>query len=263
LIFIFTNLFSLGCSKKIEILTLATTTSVENSGLLDVLLPPFEKENKTKIKVIAVGSGAAIRLAKEGNADIILVHDPDAEEKFITEGYGTKRYEIMYNDFVLVGPKNDPAKIKGEKDVTIAFKKIASARATFISRGDDSGTHKREKKLWELARIEPAGRWFFVSGSGMEETLRITNEKRAYTLTDQGTYLAIKKDLDLTVLSEGDSRLFNPYAIIPVSPKKYPWLKYKLATKLVKYVLGEKGQEIIRTYGREKFGSPLFYPVKK
>lgn len=260
LIFIFANLFPLGCSKKIEILTLATTTSVENSGLLDVLLPPFEKENKVKIKVIAVGSGAAIRLAKEGNADIILVHDPDAEEKFITEGYGNKRYEVMYNDFILVGPESDPAKIKGGKDVTVAFKKIASTYSTFVSRGDDSGTYKREKKIWELVGIKPQGKWYLFSGSGMEETLRVATEKKAYTLTDRGTYLACKKNIDLSILVEGDSLLFNLYTIIPLSKKKLPWIKNELAMKLVNYISGKRGQEIIKTYGVKEFGQPLFFP---
>jgi len=243
-----------------EELILATTTSTENSGLLDVLLPPFEEEHGVKVKVIAVGTGAAIRIAEDGNADIILVHAPSLEEQFVAEGWGTKRYPVMHNDFVIVGPADDMAQIKGEEDVVLALKKIAFSKAGFVSRGDNSGTHVMEMSLWEVAEIKPEGSWHIESGSGMASTLRITNEKRAYTLTDRGTYLHLQKELDLVIFCEGDRRLFNSYSIIPVSSQKYPWVKYDLAMKLVKYIMGKEGQKIIGQYGVAEFGEPLFIP---
>jgi tungstate transport system substrate-binding protein len=241
-------------------LILATTTSTENSGLLDVLLPSFEEKYQIKVKVIAVGTGAAIRIAKDGNADLILVHARSLEDEFIEEGYGTERYQVMHNDFVIVGPAEDIAGIKGEKDVLIALKEIAFSKANFVSRGDNSGTHVKEMNLWQMVGIEPQGSWYIESGSGMASTLRIANEKRAYTLTDRGTYLNIKKELDLLVLCQGDEILFNSYGVIPVSPQKYSWVKYDLAMKFIEYITGEEGQEIIRQYGVAKFGEPLFIP---
>ena len=241
-------------------LRLATTTSTENSGLLDVLLPPFEERYQVKVKVIAVGTGAAIRIAKEGNADVILVHARGLEDEFIAEGHGTKRYQLMHNDFVIVGPAEDPAKIKGEKDVLSALRKMAFSKAGFVSRGDKSGTHIKEMSLWETSGIKPHGSWYIQSGSGMASALRIANEKRAYTLSDRGTYLYLQQELDLVILCEGDRRLFNSYGIIPVSPQKYPWVQYDLAMKLVKYITGKESQEIIGRYGVEEFGEPLFTP---
>jgi len=241
-------------------LILATTTSTENSGLLDVLLPPFEEKYQVKVKVIALGTGAAIRIAKDGNADLILVHARSLEDEFMAEGYGTKRYQVMHNDFVIVGPAEDMAQIEGKKDVVAALKKIALSQAEFVSRGDNSGTHVKEMSLWKMAEIKPQASWYIESGSGMTFTLRIANEKRAYTLSDRGTYLNIKKELDLVVLCQGDKLLFNSYGIIPVSPQKYPWIKYDLAMKLVEYITGKEGQEIIGQYGVVEFGEPLFIP---
>lgn len=251
--------FSSGKAAQKE-LRLATTTSTENSGLLDVLLPPFEERYAVKVKVIAVGTGAAIRIAKDGNADLILVHAPDLEEQFMAEGYGTKRYPVMHNDFVIVGPVEDAAKIKGEKDTLFALEKIAFSKTAFVSRGDNSGTHIKEMSLWEMTEIKPEGGWYIESGNGMASTLRIANEKRAYTLSDRGTYLHLQKELDLVILCEGDELLFNSYGIIPVSSQKYPWVKYDLATKLVKYIMGKEGQKIIGQYGVAEFGEPLFFP---
>ncbi|MEE9315588.1 MAG: substrate-binding domain-containing protein [bacterium] len=239
-------------------LTLATTTSVQDSGLLDVLLPPFEMENRCKVKVIGVGTGQAIRLAKEGNADVILVHDPHQEEMFVEEGYGVRRYNVMYNDFVIVGPEEDPADIRGVKEGVKALNKIATSKSTFISRGDDSGTHRKERELWKVAGIEPSGGWYIEAGTGMVGTLRIANERRAYTLTDRGTYLAHRKELDLTVLVEGDENL---YSIIPLSKEKYPHINYQLAMKLIGFITGVEGQDIIRTYGQKEYGQPLFFPL--
>ena len=249
----------LGQAAKRE-LRLATTTSTENSGLLDVLLPPFEEGYGIKVEVIAVGTGAAIRIAKDGNADIILVHARNLEDEFIAQGYGTKRYQVMHNDFVIVGPAEDVAKIESKKDVLRTLKTISTSKAGFVSRGDNSGTHIKETSLWEISGIKPEESWYLQSGSGMASTLRIANEKRAYTLSDRGTYLHLQKELDLVILCEGDGRLFNSYGVIPVSPERHPWVKYDLAMKLVKYITGKEGQEIIGQYGVAEFGEPLFIP---
>ena len=242
-------------------LILATTTSVQDSGLLDVLLPPFETENRCRVKVIGVGTGQAIRLAKEGNVDVILVHDPPQEEIFVEEGYGVRRYKVMYNDFVIVGPEEDPADIRGEKEGAKALKEIVALKSTFVSRGDDSGTHRKERELWRVTGIEPSGGWYIEAGTGMVGTLRIANERRAYTLTDRGTYLAHRKELDLTILVEGDENLYNLYSIIPISKEKYPHINYQLAMKLVEFITGVNGQNIIRTYGQKEYGGSLFFPL--
>lgn len=246
--------------KKTE-LTLATTTSVQDSGLLDVLLVPFETKFNCKVKVIAVGSGQAIRLAKEGNVDVILVHDPPEEELFVEEGYGAGRYSVMYNDFLIVGPEEDPAHIKGGREGDKAFKKIGESKSMFISRGDDSGTHRKERELWRLAGIVPSGGWYVEAGTGMVETLRIANERKAYTLTDRGTYLAHRKELDLTILLEGDENLYNHYSIIPVSKERYPEVNYPLSMELVEFITGVEGQDIISAYGQKEYGQSLFFPL--
>jgi len=217
-------------------LTLATTTSVQDSGLLDALLPPFETENRCRVKVIGVGSGQAIRLAKEGNVDVI-------------------------NDFVIIGPEEDPALIRGGREGVKALKEIAISKSTFISRGDDSGTQRKERELWRVAGIEPSGGWYIEAGTGMVGTLRIANERRAYTLTDRGTYLAHRNELDLTILVEGDKNLYNLYSIIPLSKEKYPHINYQLAMKLVGFITSIEGQDIIRTYGQREYGRPLFFPL--
>jgi len=242
-------------------LILATTTSVQDSGLLDVLLPPFEEKDKCRVKVIGVGSGQAIRLAKEGNVDVILLHDPIGEEIFVKEGYGVTRYNIMYNDFVIVGPDEDTAHIRGGREGAKALKKIAASKSTFISRGNDSGTHRKEGELWRVAGIEPSGSWYIEAGTGMVGTLRIANEMRAYILTDRGTYLAHRKELNLTILVQGDENLYNLYSIIPLSKEKYPHVNYLLAMKLVEFITGIEGQDIIRTYGQKEYGEPLFFPL--
>jgi tungstate transport system substrate-binding protein len=242
-------------------LTLATTTSVQDSGFLDALLPPFEVKNSCRVKIIAVGSGQAIRLAKEGNVDVIIVHDPIQEEIFVKEGYGARRYNFMCNDFVIVGPEEDPAHIRGGREGAGALKKIVASKSTFISRGDDSGTHRKERELWKVAGIEPSGSWYIEAGAGMVGTLRIANEMRAHTLTDRGTYLAHRKELDLTIVVEGDENLHNLYSIIPLSKEKYPHVNYLLAMKLVEFITGAEGQDIIRTYGQKEYGQPLFFPL--
>lgn len=242
-------------------LVLASTTSTLDSGLFCVLIPPFEKKYNCEVKVIAVGTGQAIRLAKDGNADVLLVHDRESEEKFVAEGYGVKRLDVMYNDFFVIGPKNDPAGVKGMTALN-TFKKIFQTKSLFISRGDDSGTHKKELKIWkEIVGVKPSGSWYIESGTGMEATLRIANEKIAYTLCDRATWLAHKKEADvLEILVEGNASLFNPYSVIVVSPSNYPWVKYDLAKKFADFIRGPEGQDIIRNYGIDKFGEPLFFP---
>jgi tungstate transport system substrate-binding protein len=243
-----------------ESMTLASTTSTLDSGLFDVLIPVFEKKFDVTVKVIAVGTGQALRLARDGNADVLLVHDRAAEEKFVADGFGIERLDVMHNDFMLVGPKNDPARIRGVKGPE-ALKKIAVAGAFFVSRGDDSGTHKKELQLWKTAGVLPSGTWYLESGTGMEATLRIASEKLAYCLVDRATWLAHARETDaLAVLVEGDAPLFNPYSVIVVNPAKFPWLKFKLASQFAEFIRSAEGQAIIRDFGRDKFGYPLFYP---
>ncbi|MGB7062849.1 MAG: substrate-binding domain-containing protein [Candidatus Zixiibacteriota bacterium] len=244
-------------------LILATTTSVEDSGLLEHLLPVFETENTCRVKVIAVGSGQALRLAKDGNADAILVHDRKSEEEFVKKGYGEKRIEIMYNDFVLVGPENDPASLKDEKEIAVVLRKIDSLETTFISRADESGTHKKEKSLWTLAGVDPEGEWYLQSGTGMEATLRVANEKKGCCLTDRATFLSHRKELDLAILFEGDKNLLNQYSVIAVSPKKFSQVNHQLALAFVSFLTSEKGQRLIGEFGKEKFGQRLFTPNSK
>ena len=212
------------------------------------------------MKAIAVGSGQAIRLAKDGNADAILVHDRKSEEEFVKEGYGERRIEIMYNDFVLVGPEDDPASLKDEKEVASALRKVDNLKATFVSRADESGTHKKEKSLWALAGVDPDGEWYLQSGVGMEATLRVANEKKGYCLTDRATFLAHQEELDLVIDFEGDKNLLNQYSVIAVSPKKFPDVNYRLAQKFISFLTGEDGQKLIGEFGKEKFGQRLFTP---
>jgi tungstate transport system substrate-binding protein len=243
-----------------ETLTLASTTSTLDSGLLDVLIPPFEKKFACTVKVIAVGSGQAMRLARDGNADVLLVHDREAEEKFVAEGFGLERLDVMHNDFVLVGPAADPAAVRGLKAAD-AFHKIAAVGAAFASRGDDSGTHKKELKLWQAAGFKPGGPWYLESGSGMEATLRIASEKGAYCLVDRATWLSHRQESDaLAILAEGDALLYNPYSVIVVSPARFPWLNTGLARSFAAFIRSDEGQAIIRDYGRKAFGSTLFFP---
>jgi tungstate transport system substrate-binding protein len=252
-----------------ETLTLASTTSTLDSGLFEALIPPFERKFNVTVKIIAVGTGQAMRLARDGNADVLLVHDRPAEEKFVAEGFGIARLDVMHNDFVLVGPRNDPAAARG-LEAAAAFKNIAAAGAFFVSRGDDSGTHKKELQLWKTSGLRPAGEWYLESGSGMEATLRIANEKLAYCLVDRATWLAHsaraatadrQKEIDtLVILAQGDALLFNPYSVIVVSPAKFPWLNFKLASRFAEYVRSAEGQAVIGAFGKDKFGSALFYP---
>jgi tungstate transport system substrate-binding protein len=246
-----------------ERLRLATTTSTENSGLLAVLLPPFEKANNAKVDVVAVGTGKAIKLGETGDVDVVLVHARDLEEKFVAAGYGIDRKDVMYNDFVLLGPAADPAGVTGSKDAAAALAKIAAAKAPFVSRGDQSGTHVKEKELWQAAGVEPKGEWYLEAGLGMGEVITMATERRGYAIADRGTYLAYKAKTDLKVLVEGDKRLFNPYGVIAVNPQKHPHVKKELAAAFVDYLVSPAAQKIITEF--KIGGEPLFfvYPEKK
>jgi tungstate transport system substrate-binding protein len=244
-------------------LVLATTTSTYNSGLLEVLNTEFQKKYGVLVEVHAVGTGAALRMARDGEVDVVLVHARGKEDKFLEDGYGINRRNVMYNDFVIVGPKSDPAGIHGMKSAAEAFKKIAEAQAKFVSRGDNSGTHAKEQTIWKLAGITPSGDWYEQTGQGMGKTLTIASEKQAYTLTDRGTFLAYKGKLDLEVLVEGpvkggDPTLSNPYAVIAVNPKKYPDRNYELAMLYIGFLTSPEGQKLIAEY--RKNGEQLFYP---
>ncbi len=232
-----------------KVLRLATTTSVDNTGLLKAILPVFEKANNARIDVIAVGTGKAIEIARNGDVDAILVHDPDLEAKFMADGFGTKRTTLMWNDFIVVGPPSDPAKIRGGKVATACFTAIADKRQPFISRGDKSGTNNKELKLWAQAGIKPSGQpWYIEGGRGMEATLLMADEKQGYTLTDRGTFIATLPKLRLKVLCEGDKDFINIYSIIPVNPAKYPNANNALAEKLARWLASPQGQKLIADF---------------
>jgi len=242
-------------------LVLATTTSTQDSGLLDYLLPDFEAQAGVPVDVIAVGSGQALKLGEDGNADVLLVHSPASEATFMDAGHGVRREDVMYNDFVIVGPELDPAGIKGMTSAADAFNKIAETQSTFISRGDESGTHSKEKSIWKAGGLEPAGDWYVSSGQGMGEVLTMTNEQQAYTLSDRATYLARDKEgLDLAILVEGDEALFNPYGVIAVDPAKNPAIQAALANQFIDWIISVPVQEKIAEFGMTDFGQSLFIP---
>ena len=269
-------------------LKMSTTTSTQASGLLDVLLPALEKDTGITVKVLAKGTGAAIRDGMDGNVDVIFVHDREREDAFVAEGYGTKRYAVMHNDFVIVGPAADPAKIKGIRDGAMAMKKIAEVKALFISRGDDSGTHVKEQELWKNSGLtleetiagadsngkaatvnsvhpKDSGKWYLSVGQGMGQTLTIADEKQAYTLADRGTYISStygrKEPISLEILSEGGDNLANPYGFIPVSPKKHPHVKAELGEQMAQWLVSPQGQKVIADY--TVHGQQLFFPDAK
>ncbi|MGC1454498.1 MAG: substrate-binding domain-containing protein [Nitrospirota bacterium] len=243
----------------------ASTTSTQNSGLFEYLLPLFEKKTGIKIDVVAVGTGAAIEIGKRGDADVVFVHAKEQELKAVEEGFFVNRHDVMYNDFLIIGPTSDPAKIKGIKSATEAFKKIVESGSSFVSRGDKSGTNTKELSLWKKANIDPAGKkWYLEVGQGMEKTQRIADEKRAYTLTDRGTWLATKdKDkLDMEIVLEGDTALFNQYGVMAVNPEKFKTVKYKEAMEFVNWIISKEGQDAIAAF-KDKNGNPLFIPNAK
>jgi len=238
---------------------LATTTSVQDTGLLDVLVGKFQKETKYIVKPIAVGTGQAIQLGRQGEADILWVHSPADEEQFVAEGYGTNRTTFMHNDFVILGPKNDPAKVMGAKSAAEAFKKIAGIKALFVSRGDNSGTHKKEKLMWKEAGVSPDKEAYIEVGQGMAQTIAVANEKRGYVLADRSSYLSLKKSIDLVIVSEGDEALINRYSLILVNPAKFTKVNSEGARALFDFLLSEDSERIVGNFGKEKFGQQLFF----
>jgi tungstate transport system substrate-binding protein len=240
-----------------DFITVASTTSTEQSGLFKHLLPEVKKATGIEVRVVAVGTGQALDMARRGDADVVFVHDRAAEEKFLAEGHGVKRYPVMYNDFVIVGPKSDPAGAKG-KNVVAAFKKIAAAQVPFVSRGDNSGTDAAEKRYWKAAGIEPRGGWYRETGSGMGATLNTASGMNAYALADRGTWLSFKNRGDLAILVQGDRRLFNQYGVMLVNPAKHPQVKKELGQKFIDYLLSPAGQSAIASY--RIGGQELFFP---
>ncbi len=241
-------------------LILATTTSTRDSGLLDELIPRFEAQTGYKVKMIAVGTGQALALGEEGNADVILAHAPAAEMVLMEKGIGKDRLLVMHNDFVLVGPADDPAGITAASDVVDAFTKIASG-GVFVSRGDDSGTHKMEINLWKEAGLpDPQGNWYLDTGQGMGDTLRIASEKQGYTLTDRGTYLALRDTLELDILYHGDRALLNIYHVMTINPEQHPAVNYDGAKAFAEFMVAAETQNLIEEFGVEQFGQPLFFP---
>lgn len=240
-------------------LILATTTSTQDSGLLDVLKPMFEQKTGYNLKIISVGSGAAMEMGKKGEADVLLVHSPAAEKALVDDGVGINYQLVMHNDFIIVGPADDPAAIKGSTSVD-AFKKIADKKATFVSRGDNSGTHTKELSIWKTAGITPEGSWYLQSGTGMGATLNIANEKQAYTLADRATYLAQKANFKLEILSEGDKNLLNIYHVMQVNPEKFSKVNKDGAKAFVDFIIGADAQKAIGEFGKDKYGQSLFTP---
>lgn len=266
-------------------LKMSTTTSTENSGLLNVLLPPFEKQCSCKVDVIAVGTGKALKLGEQGDVDVVLVHARALEDKFVANGFGVNRRDVMYNDFVVIGPANDPADLRHAANAADAFRRIASSRSVFISRGDDSGTNQKEKEIWSAAQMAPSGSWYRSAGQGMGEVINMATELRGYTLTDRGTFNAFRHGkTDLVILYDGNRNstnssnqvpkltvsqvtaltgangLFNPYGVIAVNPKRFPYVRYDLAMKFITYITGPVGQRIIANYQVQ--GDPVFFTFK-
>ncbi len=239
---------------------LATTTSTQDSGLLDVLVPMFEKQTGYIVKTVSVGTGQALALGGRGEADVVLVHAPEVEKRYIAEGTLINRRLVMHNDFIIVGPPTDPAKIRGLNRAVGAFRKIAEAKAAFVSRGDDSGTNLLEKRLWKEAGIDPHGDWYLQSGQGMGQTLGIASEKRAYTLTDRGTYLAFRKRVMLEILVERDPPLLNIYSVMEVNPSRFPKVNAAGGKVFADYLVSAEAQAVIKAFGMDKFGEPLFFP---
>jgi tungstate transport system substrate-binding protein len=242
-------------------IVVASTTSTQDSGLFDYLLPLFTQKTGIQVRVVAKGTGEAIKLAQKGDADVLFVHDKKSEEQFVADGFGVKRSDVMYNDFIIVGPSADPAGIKGSGDVVAALKKIAAAKAPFASRGDDSGTNKAELRLWKLAEIDPkkdSGTWYRETGSGMGPTLNTSAGMDAYTLSDRGTWLAFKNRGDLVILVEGDKRLFNQYGVTLVNPEKFPSVKKADGEAFIDWLLSPEGQKVIADY--KIGGEQVFYP---
>ncbi|NOZ63779.1 MAG: solute-binding protein [Caldiserica bacterium] len=251
------GLFPLSLSGA-ERIKMATTTSLDNSGFLDYLLPKFAKEYGIKIDVIAVGTGKALKLGENGDVDLLFVHAPKAEAEFVRKGFGVQRTTVMYNYFLIVGPPRDPAQIKG-KNAIESLRRIYRGQYTFVSRGDESGTHKKEKELWKMAGLKPGGSWYLEAGQGMAATLQIADEKRGYTLVDTSTFLALQNKLDLVALSQDKERLLNLYSVMAVNPKKYPRVKYGAAMKFIEWISSRRGKVLIREFTTQ--GKRTFFPI--
>ena len=243
------------------VVILSTTTSMQDSGLLDVLVPLFEKQSGLSVKTISVGTGQALALAARGEADVTLAHAPGVEKQYVQDGKMSNRRLVMYNDFVLIGPADDPAKIKGLPKAVDALRRIVEGQSRFVSRGDKSGTHVLEQGLWKQAGVEPKGAWYIESGQGMGQTLGIANDRRAYTLTDRGTYLAFQKLVDLPILVEKDRPLLNIYSVMEVNPANGPRVNVAGGKAFADFMLAPETQAVIRVFGVEKYGQPLFVPV--
>ncbi len=239
---------------------MATTTSTQDSGLLDVLVPEFKKDTGYTLNVIAVGSGQAMEMGAKGDVDVLLVHSRAAEDKFVADGFGVNRKDVMHNDFVIIGPEDDPAKIKGMTDSAAAFKKIAESKSTFLSRGDKSGTHTKELKIWKNTELTPEGDWYKNVGKGMGDTFRMADEMKGYTLIDRATYLALKDKYKLVIVVEKDAPLLNPYGVISVNKDKFPNVDMEGANKFGEWITSEKIQKMIAEFGKDKFGQSLFIP---
>ncbi len=246
-------------------LILSTTTSTENSGLLAYILPVLKEKTGIETKVVAVGTGKALQMGRDGDADVLLVHAKPSEEEFVAEGHGVERFDVMYNDFVLLGPSDDPAEVNtnAPKDVVKALEIVKEKQAKFVSRGDDSGTHKKELSLWKEGNIEPSGDWYLSAGKGMGDVIQMTDEVLGYTMSDRATYLSMKENLDLKVVTEGDERLFNQYGVIAVNPDKNDKINAEAAQMFIDWILSEETQELISEFGIEEFGQPLFIPNAK
>lgn len=249
---------------KPQSIILSTTTSTQDSGLLDYLLPKFTDETGIEVKTVAVGTGKAIEMGKNGEADVLLVHDTKSEEEFVKEGFAKERHDVMYNDFILVGPKDDKLKeVSGDEKIKQGLNSIYENKGTFVSRGDDSGTHKKELRLWESASLKPEGDWYISAGSGMGEVLKMASEKQGYTLSDRATYLAMKDSLDLDIVIEKDTNLNNQYGVMVVNPEKFENLNSEGAKKFEEWILSEETQKLIGEFGKDKYGESLFIPNAK
>ena len=261
--FLLLSIMLFGCGSKSinQTLILATTTSTQDSGLLDVLIPMFEGQTGYTVQTVAVGTGQALKMGEEGNADVLLVHAPKSEEEFMAGGFGKDRALVMYNDFVIVGPKSDPAGISSMSSAADGFELIYEFGSTFISRGDDSGTHKKELEIWKLAGLDPTAQaWYLETGQGMGATLIVASEKTAYTLSDRGTFLSQQKNLQLEILLQGDPPLTNLYHVITVNKDKWPGINYEGAMAFYNFMISPETQKTISTFGVEEYGQPLFFP---
>jgi tungstate transport system substrate-binding protein len=253
-------LASCGQATESKNIILATTTSTQDSGLLDVLVPMFEEQSGYRVKTIAVGTGEALAMGRRGDADVLLAHAPEKEKALVAEGFAVNRNRVMHNYFLIVGPEEDPAGVHGSENGAESLAKIAAAESRFASRGDNSGTHIREMSLWQAVAIEPAGEWYISTGQGMGATLLVAAEKQAYLLTDRGTYLALKERTNLVPHVEGDLLFLNIYSVMEINPERFPKVNNEGAKAFSEFIRGAQAQEIIRTFGVEEFGQPLFFP---